>query len=125
MRNTMDTRDDIMSREQKEQLAQGMHSIVKKYFFDDTRGRVEPVVSYYRYDIKKYTFSIVCTTFDQSPEICLEWDKNLADFRKEMKAYLKEQGFTKMKVMTRKMKYLDSWYNEYIRTKLDAIYFDV
>jgi len=102
-----------------------MESIVNKYFYDRGHGRCIPVITYSEYDIKKYTFLMSCQTYNCMADYCMnEHSLQLNAFRKEIRALLRQNGFTKCKFDTKKVTIKGGAFGDYIVTRLNAIYFD-
>lgn len=106
-------------------LENDIEKIVEKYFYDRGHGRCIPAVTYSEYDIKKYTFRMSCQTYNCSADYCMnENTLQLNNFRKEIRAILKQNGFTKCKFDTTKVTIKGGAFGDYRVTRLNAIYFD-
>lgn len=106
-------------------LALDIEKVVRDYFHNKSWGRCEPVISYSEYDIKKYTFRMASRTLNASAEYCMTDDRmDMDSFRREVKALLKRNGFTKCKFDTKKITYTGGAFGDERVVRLNAIYFD-
>lgn len=107
-------------------LAMDIGKIVRDYFYNKSHGKCEAVVSYNNYDIKKYTFRMVCTTLGGSATYCMPASTiDLDCFRQEVRKLLKSNGFTRCKFDVEKVTYTGGAFGDEPYYHLKAIYFDV
>lgn len=122
--------EDILSYRDKEQLAEDIFRIVRKYFRSEGAGSPSPRVSFSEYDIYAYTFRVNSGTLNRDVRYVASTDYNAPDlnqFKKDVRALLKSRGFNKVKFDIGAFKYYYEWYGKetYDQMKeLRAIYFE-
>lgn len=92
---------DVLSREQKQEIADGIFKIVNTYFNNTGHGDPSPRVTYSEYDIKEYTFRINSRSYSRDVDYTTIVDGEYAtfelnQFKAEVRSYLREEGFTKV-----------------------------
>lgn len=92
---------DVLSYDQKQKIADALFKIVEKYFTGIAYGYPSPRVSYLRYNVKEYTFSINSRSFSHNVEYTALVDGgysvvDLDQFKAEVRAYLRSEGFKKV-----------------------------
>lgn len=110
-----------------EKLEQGLGAIAGKYFYNGEYGYEKARVTYFEYDIRKWTFRYNSQTLNYGCRMYLKCDKDLNEFRKEVRSLLKEAGFTSVKFDFRNVKYQINYWNGVVvenRKELVGIYFD-
>lgn len=121
---------DFLTYKEKEQLAENLFNIVRRYFRSDVYGQPHPVISFSQYDILGYTFRINSQILNQNVEYVASTGYNAPDlnvFKKEVRNILRAYGFDRVKFDIRTVKAGYEWYGElkYDSLKmLQAIYFD-
>lgn len=92
---------------QRDALAQELGAIVNRYFHDTGCGRCVPAITFFEYDLRHYTFRMSCQTLGASARYTLRYEErnNLNAFKKEVKACLKQHGFTSVKFDIPNQKY--------------------
>jgi len=105
-------------------LAMDIEKVVREYLYDRGHGRCVPVITYSQYDIKKYTFRMVCQTYNQSAHWCCNDKMDMDSFRREVRLLLKHNGFTKCRFDTSRITIKGDAFGDYTVTELNAIYFD-
>lgn len=126
---TMDP--DILSYKQKDELAEQIFSIVRKYFTEDEYSSgPHPIVSYWEYDLLPYTFKIVSRYRNTSATWFARSEGygavDLNPFRAEIRKLLKQYGFTKVKFKLDSYTMTTRYWNgpsHDRRKSLEAIYF--
>ena len=122
--------EDTLSYGDKDQLAEDIFRIVRKYFRSEGTGSPSPRVSYFSYDIYAYTFRINSNTLNRSVRYVASTTYNAPDlnqFKKDIRALLKSRGFNKVKFDIGSFKLYYEWYGSktYDQMKeLKAIYFE-
>lgn len=111
---------------QERLLADGIGKIVQKYFSNREYGSEKAVVRYVDWGIKKWEFEYVSQTFNRGVRMCFSggYDKSITDFKKEVRKFLKENGFAKVKFDTKKITYRGTPWGDEPTTQLVGIYFD-
>jgi len=92
---------DVLSYNKKQEIADGIFKIVRKYFTETGVGSPNPGVSYSQYDIKEYTFRINSRTYNYDVEYVALVDGgydmiDINQFKAEVRSYLKSEGFKKV-----------------------------
>lgn len=114
---------------QRNELAQELGKIVSRYFSDTNYGRCEPVVTFFEYNLRHYTFKMSSQTRGTSASYVLRYEKrnDLSSFKKEIKDCLKSHGFTNVKVDVKSRKCTYDWGGTYrtdTEKALIGVYFD-
>ncbi len=122
--------DDTLSYREKDNLAEEIFKVVKRYLTEYRGVSPRPSVSYSEYDILGYTFRINDQYRNSTTEYGYSLDSwfDVNEFRKAVRAVLKGHGFSKCKF---------DWYTSKMETRyitgpvidrrkiLSAIYFDI
>ena len=123
----MSMKEDVLSYGKKQELAKQVFSLVKKYFYNFGGWSENPVITYFQYDKKVYTFAVRSSNLssgDPSFEVRDYETLKLNEFRKEVRKLLKSNGFNSVVFDVKQIKRRDYNYNEYKNKKLVAIYFE-
>lgn len=117
---------DILSREQKEEIAKQLLRIVEKYFYNDGHGSPSPHVKYDSFDIKEYTFYINSSYYSSDVDYValVDGGYNMVDlnkFKSEVKAVLKEYGFKRVTFDMKSFKQKGDRYTGYYRS-IEPVY---
>ena len=117
-----------LSYQQIKEIEEGLYSIVKKYFHDGNYSSTRAIkVSESDYDLLRFTARPYCGYSGSRAEPQMNKDTaKLGEFRKEVRAFLKPYGVTRLKFNTSNGKlhygYI-SGPDDFPVTYLNAIYF--
>lgn len=122
--------EDILSYKQKEELAEELFKVVEHYFRKDGAGTPSPRITFSEYDIYAYTFRVNSASRSYNVDYVASIDYKPIDlnaFKKDVKAILKDYGFTKVKFDIKNTKLKYEWYGRPAEDRLKqlvAIYFE-
>ena len=107
-----------------EGLSKEIEKVVKNYFYNFEYGTESFCITYNSWNIKKYSFSIYSSTYNYGVRMLLKGDTDINAFKKEVKAILKNNGFTKVSFIIKKNIIKGGAFGDYETKQLVGIDFD-